>query len=146
MTITQKVEEALRRSLPHLPADARILVESMLSPASLAIIAATLVVWGGSHLLGAGEVADVILLAVVTLAVGFSVGVSTVQAILLHGQGRTVLARGRPQLRGRIVIAEPPTPGSQLRVSRPQSIAGGALGDTDAYGVIRVARNQSLTE
>jgi hypothetical protein len=73
-------------------------------------------------------------------------GISTIQAILLRGQGRNVAARGRPQFRGRVVVDEPPPSGNQLRLSRPGSIPGGALGDTDAYGVIRVARNQSLTE
>jgi hypothetical protein len=73
-------------------------------------------------------------------------GISTIQAILLKGQGRNIVARGRPQLRGRIEVPEPPPAGNQLRLTRPRSIAGGALGDTDAYGVIRVARNQSITE
>jgi len=73
-------------------------------------------------------------------------GISTIQAILLKGQGRAVAARGRPQLRGRIQVGAPPPAGNELRLSRPPSVPGGALGDTDAYGVIRVARNQSITE
>jgi len=73
-------------------------------------------------------------------------GISAIQAILLKGQGRTVAARGRPQLRGRVQVGAPPPAGNQLRLSRPASVPGGALGDTDAFGVIRVARNQSIAE
>lgn len=173
----------MRRSLPHLPAEMRGAIESVLSPASLAIVAGTLAVWAGSHLFGVGEIVDVVLLCVGAVALGWSVfegsaelykfatgalqastvaeldvagkhfaqavltlGFSTIQAILLRGQGRAVLLRGRPQVRGRIVIDEPPPPGNQLKVSRPHSVPGGALGDTNAYGVIRVARNQSMSE
>ena len=183
MSRAEKVGEAMRRSLPLLPSNARGLIESMLTPGSLAIIAGTLAVWAGSHFFGVGEVVDVILLGVGAIALGFSVfdgaselydfavgaleartdadleaagkhfaravvvlGISTIQAILLRGQGRTVAARGRPQLRGRIGVGEPPPSGNQLRVSRPKSIPGEILGDATEYGVIRVARNQSLTE
>ena len=183
MSPSEKVGEAMRRSLPQLPSSARSLIESMLTPGSLAIIAGTLTVWAGSHFFGVGEVVDVILLGVGAIALGLSVfdgaselydfavgalrarsdadleaagkhfaravvvlGVSTIQAILLHGQGRSVAARGRPQLRGRVVVDEPPPSGNQLRLTRPGSLASGALGETSAYGVIRVARNQSLTE
>jgi hypothetical protein len=73
-------------------------------------------------------------------------GISTIQAILLRGQGRAIAARGRPQILGRINVGEPPSPGGGLRLTRPASIAGGSLGDADAYGVIRIARNQSISE
>ena len=73
-------------------------------------------------------------------------GISTLQAILLRGQGRAAVARGRPQIYPRPYVGPPPPAGNQLRVSRPAQIAGGNLGETSAYGVIRVARNQSLTE
>ena len=64
MTATQKVAEALRRSLPLLPDDARAEVAKLLEPGTLAILTGTLVVWAGSHFFGVGEVVDVILLAV----------------------------------------------------------------------------------
>jgi hypothetical protein len=64
MTASQKVAEALRRSLPLLPADARAEVEKLLEPATLAILVGVLVVWAGSHFFGVGEVVDVVLLAV----------------------------------------------------------------------------------
>jgi hypothetical protein len=64
MTATDKIGEALRRSLPLLPADARAEVEKLLEPATLAILAGTIAVWAGSHFFGIGEIVDVILLAV----------------------------------------------------------------------------------
>ena len=183
MSSSDKVAEALRRSLPHLPGDARAMVESMLQPEMLALVAGTLVVWAASHAFGVGELVDALLLAVGAVSLGFSVfegaaalkdfavgairarsdadleqagrqfaravlllGVSAVQALLLRGQGRAVIARGRPQISPRPSIGPPPPPGNQLRLSRPPSIAGGSLGTTDAYGAITVARNQTLTE
>lgn len=44
MSSTEKIGEAMQRSLPLIPADARAIVESMLKPQTLAIIAGTLVV------------------------------------------------------------------------------------------------------
>lgn len=73
-------------------------------------------------------------------------GVSTLQAILLRGQGRAIMARARPQIYPRPHIGLPPSGGNQLRLSRPTKIAGGSVGKTTAYGVISVARNQSLSE
>jgi hypothetical protein len=64
MTASEKIAEALRRSLPLLLADARAEVEKLLEPATLAILAGVLVVWAGSHFFGVGEVVDVVLLAV----------------------------------------------------------------------------------
>lgn len=60
----QKVAEAMRRSLPHLPAEARNHVLALLEPSSIAIISGTLLVWAGSHFFGVGEIVDVILLGV----------------------------------------------------------------------------------
>jgi len=73
-------------------------------------------------------------------------GISTVQAVLLRGQGRAVISRGRPRVYPRIQVNEPPPPGNQLRVSRPPSLSGGTLGLTDEYGSIEISRDQSLTE
>ena len=68
-----KVAEALRRSLPYVPAEARKIVEGMLSPTSLAIVAGTLVAWAGSHFFGIGEIVDAVLLVVGFLTLGFTV-------------------------------------------------------------------------
>lgn len=183
MSSADKIGEALRRSLPHLPADARAVVEVMVQPQSLALMAGMLVVWAGSHAFGVGEVVDIVLLGVGAVTLGFAVfegaaalkdfvvgalgartdadleeagrqfaravvllGISTIQALLLRGQGRAVIARGRPQIHPRPAVGAPPPAGNQLRLSRPGSIPGGSLGTTDAYGVISVARNQSLSE
>jgi hypothetical protein len=183
MSSADKIGEAMRRSLPLIPSDARAVVESMLKPQTLAIIAATLVVWAGSHFFGVGEIVDIILLGVGVVALGFSVfegadellkfatraieaktdqdisqsgghfasavtilGISTLQALLLRGQGKAVIARGRPTIYQRIRVSTPPPSGNQLRISRPAQIVGGDLGTTNAYGVITIARNQSLSE
>ncbi len=183
MSDTEKIGEAIRRSLPYIPSNLREFVNSLLQPKNLAIIAGTLVVWAGSHTFGVGEIVDIILLVIGVAVLGFSIfegaselygftvtaldaqsdtdfekagkhfaravtllGVSTIYAILLRGQGRVVIRRGRPQIFPRPYVGVPPSPGNQLRLSRPSSIAGGSLGETTAYGVIRVARNQSLSE
>lgn len=183
MSDADKIGEAIRRSLPHIPSDARAIVSSLLQPQALALIAGTLVVWAGSHAFGVGEIVDILLLGIGAVALGFAVfegaaelydftvgalgarsdadlekagrhfaravtllGVSTLQAMLLRGQGRAVTARGRPQVYPRPRVGLPPPAGNQLRVSRPAQMAGGSLGETTAYGVISVARNQSLSE
>ncbi len=183
MSTTDKTGEAIRRSLPHLPAEARQLVEGMLQPEALAIVVGTLVVWAGSHFFGVGEIVDVILLCVGVVTLGFAIfegagalydfmntatkarsnadldeagrhfaravvvlGISTVQAVLLRGQARTVVARGGPRVYPRPNIGPPPQGGNKLRISRPAQLPGGTLGRTTPYGAISVARNQSMTE
>lgn len=183
MSVQDRAAEAMRRSMPLLPADAAAVIQAMLTPESLAIIATTLVVWAGSHFFGIGEIVDVILLVVGVIALGASVfsgaqelykfaelvvnphqesdadaaaahfaravsllGISAIQAILLRGAARPVIARGRPQIYPLPNVGVPPAAGNQLRVTRPASIAGGSLGTTDAYGAIAIARNQSLSE
>ena len=66
-------------------------------------------------------------------------GISTLQAILLKGQGKAVITRGRPQIYPRPNVGFPPTKGSQLNISRPGQLAEGSLGGTDAYGAITIA-------
>lgn len=73
LTTQERIAEAMRRALPMLPAEARRQVEAMLTPESLAIIAATLLVWAGSHLFGVGEIVDLILLTVGFAVLGLSV-------------------------------------------------------------------------
>ncbi len=182
MSSYDKVGEAIRRSLPHLPATARGAVEALLEPRTLGIIAGTLVVWAGSHFFGVGEIVDIILLGVGVITLGFSVfegagalydfattavdartdadleaagrhfaravtilGISVIQAVLLRGQARAVRARGVPTIHGRVPVGAPPPPGTRP-ITRPPIIPGGSLGDTTAYGIIRVARNQSMLE
>lgn len=183
MSSTEKIGEAMRRALPLVPANARAVITQMLEPAALAIVAATLAVWAGSHFFGVGEIVDVILLAVGVFSIGFSVfeggaelmefaegalgaaseadldaaaghfaravtllGISAVQAALTKGPAGAVARRGIPRTTPRIAVGEPPPAGNVLRLSRPSSIPGGALGITDEYGSIIVSRSQSLTE
>ena len=73
MSAQEKIAEAIRRSLPMLPAETRQQVEAMLSPTSLAIITGTLIVWAGSHLVGVGEIVDIILLVTGFAILGLSV-------------------------------------------------------------------------
>lgn len=183
MSKVEKITESMRRSLPHLPLEARNIVEGMLRPETMAIVAGTLTVWAGSHFFGVGEIVDIVLLGVGVAALGFAVfegagelyefgstalgasssaqldeagqhfaravtllGISTVQALLLRGQARPVIARGRPQAQPRLQLPPPPANGNQLHSSRPASIPTGEAGLTSPYGVITVARNQSLSE
>jgi len=64
MSDSDKIGEAIRRSLPHIPSDARAVVSSLLQPQALGIIAGTLVLWAGSHAFGVGEIVDIILLGI----------------------------------------------------------------------------------
>jgi hypothetical protein len=48
LSMTEKVGEAMRRSLPLVHDSARRVIEAMLSPEALATIAATLCFWAGS--------------------------------------------------------------------------------------------------
>jgi len=73
MSSTEKIGEAMRRSLPLLPLEARGIVNSMLEPTTLAIIAGTLVVWAGSHFFGVGEFVDLILLTAGVVTLGTAV-------------------------------------------------------------------------
>ena len=73
MSKQEKIGEAMRRSLPLLPAEAQEQVKAMLTPTSLSIAAGTLIVWAGSHFFGVGEIVDVILLVVGAAFLGLSV-------------------------------------------------------------------------
>jgi hypothetical protein len=54
MSKIERIAEALRRSVPHLPAEGKAMVESMLDPTMLTVIGGTLLVWIGSHAFGIG--------------------------------------------------------------------------------------------
>lgn len=71
--LADKFSEALRRTAPLLPASMQQEFLALLSPASLAIIAGTLVVWAGSHAFGVGQVVDLVLLAGGAIFLGLAV-------------------------------------------------------------------------
>ena len=72
MSARDKIEAAIVRSLPTLPATVRQQVQAMLSPQSLAIIVGTVVLWGGSHAFGVGEGIDILLLWAGYATIGLS--------------------------------------------------------------------------
>lgn len=183
MTTEEKVAEAMRRSVPLLPAAARDQVLALLEPSSIAIMAGTLVVWAGSHFFGVGEIVDVILLVVGFGFLGLAVfagaqelydfatiairarteadldragrhfasavsilGISTISALLLRKSARAAAARGRPRVRPMPDVGPVPATGARPTITRPQTLASGALGETDWWGNISVIRNQSLSE
>jgi hypothetical protein len=61
-SLQEKFAEVLRRTAPKLPATMRKEFEALLSPANVGVMAATLVVWAGSHAFAVGEYVDVALL------------------------------------------------------------------------------------
>lgn len=70
MPLEEKFSEVLHRTGPRLPGSMRQEFEAMLSPANLAIMAGTLVIWAGSHAFGVGEVVDVAVLISGAIFVG----------------------------------------------------------------------------
>jgi len=59
---TEKLREAINRSLPKLPAHVAHEIKAMLTPQALAIMAGALALWGVSHFFAVGEIADAIML------------------------------------------------------------------------------------
>ena len=183
MSKIERIAEALRRSVPHLPAEGKAMVESMLDPTMLTVIGGTLLVWIGSHAFGIGEFVDLVLLGAGVVTLGLSafdgakalydfatravsarsesdldqagqsfaravliLGASTVQAILLHGQARAAIARGAPHVHPMPNVGPTPPAGNQLRLSRPATLPGRAVGGPTGFGEIAIARDQTLTE
>jgi hypothetical protein len=70
MTKEEKVEEAIRRSLPLMPADARREVEALLTKEAIAVMVGVLTLWALSHFIGVGEIADIVLIVVGVVALG----------------------------------------------------------------------------
>ncbi|MCC9601776.1 hypothetical protein LOC67_14545 [Stieleria sp. JC731] len=68
MPLEDRFANVLKRTVPKLPAEIQEEFAAMLSPSSLAIMIAVLVIWGGSHYFGIGFVADALLLV---LGLGF---------------------------------------------------------------------------
>lgn len=73
MSTTDKITEALQRSLPKLPSDVGAALQALFSPTNLAIMAGGIVVWVGSHAFGIGEIVDIILLGVGIFTLGWSI-------------------------------------------------------------------------
>lgn len=73
MSNTDRLAEVLTRSKKHLGPDAGKMIDALLTPANLAILTGTLVVWAGSHFFGVGEIIDVLLLVVGAFTIGWSI-------------------------------------------------------------------------
>ena len=69
----RKFAEALRRTAPKLPGSMRHEFEALLTKENLAIMAAGLVVWAGSHAFGVGAVVDIVLLVGGVVLLGMAV-------------------------------------------------------------------------
>lgn len=72
-------------------------------------------------------------------------GVSVISAILLRGSAKPVATRGLPRYKSMPNVGKPPST-VKPRITRPQRLSAGTLGETDAWGNIAVSRSQSLTE
>ena len=84
MSKDDKVEEAIRRALPLMPADARREVEALLTKESIAVMVGVLTLWALFHFIGVGEIADVVLLVAGVAALG-SVAVQVAQDLYKFG-------------------------------------------------------------
>jgi hypothetical protein len=182
MSSNEKVAEVIRRSLPRLPAEARNQVLALVQPDSIAIVSATLLVWGGSHLFGIGEIVDIILLIAGFGLLGTSVvagaselssfvtvtvrartdadldraaahfaravsilGVAVTSTLLMRKSASAAISRGAPKIRPMPNVGS--APGSTaLKITRPNTLPRGALGETDWWGNIAVIRNQSVAD
>jgi hypothetical protein len=71
-SLEDRLAEVLRRSKKNFGPDVGAAIDALLSKTNLSILAGTLLLWGGSHLFGAGEIVDVLLLAVGAFTIGWS--------------------------------------------------------------------------
>jgi hypothetical protein len=72
MSLETRLGEAISRSGKHMPAEVAAQVAAIFTPTNLAIMAATLAVWAGSHFAGVGFIADIILLCLGVLMLGWT--------------------------------------------------------------------------
>ncbi|MGV1769515.1 hypothetical protein ACQZ6B_04985 [Agrobacterium vitis] len=70
LSLQAKLEIVLRKAAALLPADIGNRLLALVTPTSLAIMAGVVLIWAGSHFVGVGEIADVILLAAGWLMIG----------------------------------------------------------------------------
>lgn len=73
MSSSEKLAEALRRSLPHLGPGLRDEVAKLLSPEALAVMVAVISAWVAAHFIGVGEAVDIILCVVGAFTIGLAV-------------------------------------------------------------------------
>lgn len=73
MSTTDRLAEVLSRSKKNFGPDIGQMIDSLLTPVSLSIMAGILAVWAGSHFFGVGEIVDVLLLVVGAFTIGWSI-------------------------------------------------------------------------
>jgi hypothetical protein len=88
MSIPERIKESILRSLPLIPSEARELAKALVTPKALAEIAATLIIWGASQLIGIGEVADLVLLVVGYVMLG-KTALAASKELLAYGEALT---------------------------------------------------------
>lgn len=71
--LPDRFAEVMRRTAPKLPGGMRHEFEALLSPGSLAMIGATLVLWAGGHVFGVSEAVDIVLLLAGGVFLGMAV-------------------------------------------------------------------------
>lgn len=70
MPLEGRLGVVLRRAAALLPGEVGKRLLALLSPEAIAIMAAVVVLWAGSHFFGAGEIVDVLLLVTGWLVIG----------------------------------------------------------------------------
>ena len=139
MSLQDRLGEAVSRSGRHMPAELAREVAAIFTPMNIAIMAGTLVVWAGSHFAGVGFLADIILLCLGVVFLGWTAvelagvlyefatvladakteadleraGVLFAQAVLLAGVGAVsavLLRGGAGAVRNARAAATPPPP------------------------------------
>ena len=172
----RRLEETLTRPLPKLGPETRAQLAAIITPESIAIIAAVLVAWVVSHAFGVGEAIDIILLVTGVVAIGMAVfsGLDHLykfasgayaarstndldvaadhlaQAIGILGIQAVLALLFRGRARGkRLDLGPPPprTPGARYRPTITQNPAAPAgHGSTSFWGNIKVSTQGSATD
>ncbi|MBI1833061.1 MAG: hypothetical protein HYR84_16600 [Planctomycetes bacterium] len=89
--LKRKLLEAARRVTSKLPAEMRDQFASLFNAQNLAITGGVLAAWGASHLIGVGEVVDIILLVVGVV----TIGLQAIQAARDIGKFLTIAAHAK---------------------------------------------------
>lgn len=72
-------------------------------------------------------------------------GVTAITALLMKNSAKPVISRGRPRFYRMSNVGPPPPAGTPI-ITRPKTLASGALGETDYYGYIKVLRGRPIPE
>jgi hypothetical protein len=89
LSYTDRLQEAIERALPRLPAEVAEKLRALVTLQSLSIMAATLAAWAVSHFFGVGEIADLVLIVAGGLFFGVAAAdiASDLDAFAKHALG-----------------------------------------------------------